>query len=430
MHFRLINKSKFIYHIAIIFFLFQLCFIFTTPPFEAPDENHHLNYINFISKNISLPNQEQTETLLKGEGHQNPLYYIIAAGLTRLLLEDNIIDYRLIPNTNHIWYGGDKYNVPLFVHINVFEKYSDRIVFYMLRIFTALFSLVTVIMFYKTLLLLENSNNISILTIILITNIPEFIFISGMINNDSLALMFISLSVYNFAKAINNSSDKLSLYLSYLYLALSVLTKFYALILFFVFSFYLVFIKTNRNTKINITIVASISLFIVIILPLLLWKFIYYENFIRASILETDQNLWALNFQEFLGQIIFFFQSFFGKFGWANVTLPFYIYGAYLIIWGIILINSIRKIDFSNGMILFSIIAIFSLILEIIYFNSYTLQMQGRYFFPALSFISIISYYGIKSISAKISYRSMNIIIIGIYSLTIYSVIWNAIFYR
>src|SRR5438105_4538939 len=145
---------KYKIYVCIYFVFFSLIFAFLIPPFEAPDEQLHLQYINYISKYKTLPDQYEglrVNEKYVGQGHQHPLYYILTGTLNYLFNSDGVISYNLIPNKNHFWYGGSEGKVPAFNHVynNVFQNSEDRIIFYIIRAFSIIFCLFTILFVFK-----------------------------------------------------------------------------------------------------------------------------------------------------------------------------------------------------------------------------------------------------------------------------------------
>ena len=118
------NEVKNLNSVALILYLlFAIVFMLLVPPLETPDEGHHLNYINYVSRNLALPNQYVPEKSVIGEGHQYPLYYMVGAVVVRLLDSDHGVDLTAVPNKKHRLLGGDSLTVPSFHHAaSIFSK--------------------------------------------------------------------------------------------------------------------------------------------------------------------------------------------------------------------------------------------------------------------------------------------------------------------
>jgi hypothetical protein len=100
---------------AAIGVVFAAVFTVLLPPLEAPDEPAHLAYANFIAARGELPNQYDPERAVYGQGHQAPLYYVVASVLVRAVTDDGQVTVEKAPNAAHQWHGGSRLDVPLFV---------------------------------------------------------------------------------------------------------------------------------------------------------------------------------------------------------------------------------------------------------------------------------------------------------------------------
>ena len=94
--------------------MFSIVFVFLIPPFEANDEPNHLEYINYVVKNSSLPNQLNEKEKVNIEGHQFPLYYVASAALVKLIWGNSPVNFSLVYNKKHFSAGGPESLVPVF----------------------------------------------------------------------------------------------------------------------------------------------------------------------------------------------------------------------------------------------------------------------------------------------------------------------------
>src|SRR5436309_1326158 len=63
--------------------LHSALYALNNPVFESPDEPDHLTYVNWIASGHWLPNQYDPAEQ-NPEGHQHPLYYVLAGKALRL----------------------------------------------------------------------------------------------------------------------------------------------------------------------------------------------------------------------------------------------------------------------------------------------------------------------------------------------------------
>jgi hypothetical protein len=60
-------------------------FALITPVGRGFDEEHHLDYVSYVARTGSIPNQYIEDESIQYEGHQPPLYYFLAVACLRLL---------------------------------------------------------------------------------------------------------------------------------------------------------------------------------------------------------------------------------------------------------------------------------------------------------------------------------------------------------
>lgn len=192
-----INKIALI--IVLFFVVISIFSVFITPVLEAPDEISHIDYINFISTRGHLTNQYVASDS-SSEGHQPPLYYFIGSLIVRLTTQDNKIN--ITPQKHPLFYCLGKFNaVPVYLHNSIIDKdyfadLKDLLAYYSLRLMSVLFGAITLVYAYKTSKKIFGNNYWSLLPLLFIACLPQFIFISGAINNDTLLTTFCAMIIF------------------------------------------------------------------------------------------------------------------------------------------------------------------------------------------------------------------------------------------
>ena len=210
-------SNKYLLVIFIYYILFSIVMALIVPPFESPDEQLHLSYINYIAKYESLPNQYEgikNPEKFVGQGHQPPLYYILMATLNYAVNNNQQVVVIEHPNYKHIWYGGTEGKVPRFNNFtyNPFLSGENKRMFYLFRFFSILFGTVTVIFSYKIITFFTDKKIYILLSTLFVSSLPQFVFINSVINNDSLAFMCVTISIYYIFKILK-SPDKIKDYI-------------------------------------------------------------------------------------------------------------------------------------------------------------------------------------------------------------------------
>lgn len=216
-----LNKNKFLLILillAIALRIFNLSY--TDYNLRTHDVEGHIDYINYISLNQSLPNADQC-----WQCYQPPIYYIVGALASR---------------------------ISQFINLNPY---------FGLQIFSLLLSFLFLVFSIKTAKEVLSDNRLLMVAISLISFLPSGIIHSIRIGNDSLYYAFYAIGFYYIIRWYQRENNK-DFYLASIFSVLSVLTKSSGLILvsIFIFSLLYKFIKADERKIIfkNILIFAII----------------------------------------------------------------------------------------------------------------------------------------------------------------------------
>jgi 4-amino-4-deoxy-L-arabinose transferase-like glycosyltransferase len=423
------NNYKLLF-VILYFIIFSTAFLIIVPVFEAPDENLHLDYINYVTFYKSIPNQyegmENKEKFV-GQGHQHPLYYLITGFINYNLNNGRKITINPQFNKLHIWNGGNEGKVPYYKNITdgVFDSDKDKRIFYFLRILSVLFGAVNLIFVYKISELFSENKEFSVFPVFILASLPQFAFISAMINNDNLAILLCTICLFLIIKMFKYGYTLKAAILLGIFLGLAILAK--KTLLFLLPGLVIMFFYRSISIdKEYISFLKYLSIVLMITLLICGWYFI--RNYILYSGLLGTQmeidtmpglvNKKSLFSYYFLNPFLpGLFHSFIGSFGWMNLKIPSYIYMFYALLGFIALLgyiksDIIKKDKMSHNFILM-ILFIFLCLSGIIYFNLTYNQYQGRYMFPVASFIILILSFGLKEFAGLYkSHFSKNILIV------------------
>jgi 4-amino-4-deoxy-L-arabinose transferase-like glycosyltransferase len=194
-----------IYPLALIvgvYLALGLVYSTTIPVFEAPDEQWHFAYVQYVATGGGLPVQslDHPAHLASQEGSQPPLYYLLAAGATFWI---NTYDFPAI-----IWenphYG---YNVPgivndnknLFIHTSRenFPYQAATLAIHLARLVSLLLGALAVFFTYR--LMLEIFPTLKFLALsaaALVAFVPQFLLVSSAVSNDSTIVAMSALSLW------------------------------------------------------------------------------------------------------------------------------------------------------------------------------------------------------------------------------------------
>lgn len=189
-------SAKYLRHAVILYFLiFAGTMALITPPYEAPDELAHLEYMNFLAKNHILPDQTNPEHggTTSWEHNQPPLYYIIGAAILTLAKPEHAIDINLEKHGR--WArppGLDGAPRDLFV------SRTDLYLFYLFRFISVFLGAITLFYIFRTssLLLPAGAGAWAVFPGLFVTTLPQFAFDSAIVNNDAVANLLAAAAIY------------------------------------------------------------------------------------------------------------------------------------------------------------------------------------------------------------------------------------------
>ena len=415
-----IKKNVLIFWVITILFLIKgIYYCFYIPPWEAPDEPGHVNYVLFLYHNKSIPGTKIMPTF-------NGVHYVYQKNhiLPKLqkggdaVFNRNSFKLRMPLGTiegNPPFYY--LYLMPFYILSLGLNGYFS---FIFLRFGSLLLGTFTVIFVYHIVkLLYPKSKTIPNLVYFLVAFQPMFTFMSSVVNSDSLVTLLFVLLMYVILRFIilaKNTSIMTTL------LVLSVagaaaLTKPQMVIAIPIAISSLFFVKKTNINKI-------ITLFLTSIAMPLIW---YLSRYIQigaqafsypfTEVQKYPLPLWKYPVAFILGkQPIGIFMSFWGYFGWINVPMPKFIY---LLFFLIVLISVIgwvtylrEKNNYPKDLKRASLFLYFSSIIYIItiftydlltYTKTYHFVIQGRYFMPILFIVILFILQGIMFYNKKLT---------------------------
>ncbi len=183
---------RFLALLLLTYLVLGVCYSLDTPIFEASDEIWHYGVVRELVLNRRLPVQQPgVETPWAQEGHQPPLYYVLAALLTGWL---DTSDYPLHSVRNpfpNIGVPGATDNLNLVAHPPGQGPWQGGTVLavYLIRWLSLLLEAGTVLGAYRLALSLAPSQpDLALLTAALVAFNPMVLFINAAINNDNLVM--------------------------------------------------------------------------------------------------------------------------------------------------------------------------------------------------------------------------------------------------
>lgn len=170
-----------------------------TPVMEASDELWHYPMVKYLADYRTLPVQEPgVETAWRQEGSQPPLYYMLAAALTGWIDTSDLDQVRrLNPHADNGKITEDG-NINLIVHPPTGVRWrGTTLAIHLIRFMSVLMGAGTVYLGYRLLLeIWPERQGLALSAAALTAFNPMFLFISGAVNNDNLAMLLCALGIW------------------------------------------------------------------------------------------------------------------------------------------------------------------------------------------------------------------------------------------
>jgi len=411
--------------ILILFLLLGSIYAITTPIFEASDELWHYPFVRHLADGNPLPVQDPDNVgPWKQEASQQPLYYALAAALTFWIDTADMESVRwLNPHVDNGVLTNDG-NINLIVHRpekEAFPWQGTILAVRLIRLASVLLGACTVYLTWRIgRIVFPSRPELALGAAAVNAFTPMFLFISGAVNNDNLAVALSSCALFlmlrDSVRSRNGSEPnmKSSLLLG-IVLGLGALTKTTALGL-VPLAFLVLLVSTwhhlsRRAWQQWISMIIRNGLMIV--LPVLLiagWWYLrnyrLYGDWLgwSAFIQTLGQRAHPASPLQLWGERWGFSLSYWGLFGGINVPMPEWIYQvlnatAALSIVGLALflgrsLMDTRNDDGSRTMRLLPLgllsLWIFGVLIGLVRWATITWSSQGRLVFPAISAISIL----------------------------------------
>lgn len=195
-----LNEKRILALILTLFIFVGLTYALITPVFEASDELWHYPMIRHLADGNPLPVQVFDPALAgpwKQEASQPPLYYYFGAALTFWIDTADMEQIRwLNPHVDNGLITADG-NINLAIHDLTSNPWQGTLLAVrIIRIFSVFLSTITIYLTYrigKELAPLRPEIGLGAATVNAF--MPMFLFISGAVNNDNLAIMLASLAI-------------------------------------------------------------------------------------------------------------------------------------------------------------------------------------------------------------------------------------------
>lgn len=401
--------------IVLIYIALALLYSLSTPAGEAPDEVAHFKYMRFIATTKRLPHLLH-EGNLAGyyEAHQPPLYYGLEALFLHLAGQGNL-DLHLKP---HLPLDPQRPGAR-YIHgeEEVFPFRGDSRALHLLRLSSILFGALGLLVHYHLVReLFPFQKGLALCSVGINALIPQFDFVTGVLNNDSLAFLLSTFTLFCLIRLITRGNGKETLRLG-LALGLALLTKQSTL---YLLPLTLAGIFTMRKTPKEKLLHALVVLGITSLVA----GWWYGRNYIlygevlgihtaQKTVLEGFVQAKPPTSPYFITHFFpMLFKSFWATFGYMDISAPSWAYGLWILfclsgLGGLFLRLSFREGEplFSHqrqGLLLsgLSVLLLFS---EVWALNLLFSQPQGRLLFPSLAPLCLLWAWGFSGLSSPLA---------------------------
>ena len=381
--------------ILLTYFLIGGLYATRTPAWQVPDEPAHYNYIRYLVEQRAFPilqpddyDQQYLSKLtsegfppslpidtIRYEGHQPPLYYLLATPLF-VAVEGNLVILRLFS----LVLGG---GVIIFTYLLALEVFPG-------------------------------ANVVALAAAGFLAFVPQHVAMMAGVNNDSLAELLMAYGLWRTIRLLRGPSLGFGFWDLGFTLGLAFLTKTTIYPLAVVAAVALLFRARREKWSARSLMAAGLIAFLPAFLLGALWwgrNLAVYggldilglqrHNAIVVGQPRTAEWIAQYGVRGYLGQFaVTTFQSFWGQFGWMGVVMDRRVYLALLAYSLLLLIGlggAIRELVIGNwrasprqGDRLIILLITFLLAVALyLYYNLTFVQFQGRYLFPALPVIAL-----------------------------------------
>jgi 4-amino-4-deoxy-L-arabinose transferase-like glycosyltransferase len=221
--------------LLVAFGLLGLVYSLSTPLFEAPDEPWHYAYVRWIAEGKGLPRLDDDASGAYQEAAQPPLYYLVTALVTSPLSDDDLTElFWHNPQFGYQAGGTVNDNKNMLVHTDR-ERFPWRgavLAVRVARLVSLLFGLVTVMVSYGLAReALPGNPVLAWFAAAVVAFTPQFLFISGVVSNDSTAAATCTLALWMLAHILRRGLTTRRALFAGLALGLALLSKVSALLL-------------------------------------------------------------------------------------------------------------------------------------------------------------------------------------------------------
>lgn len=431
--------SKEIFKFTLAFTVIIGFWSLVTPIFEFPDEQAHIESVEFIAKNGRMPAGEEWDMTGEMKGTQDllgnfrdsygnnkftyhPDYHVEYVDSLLGKYEEEIKSLNTVENRdNYVWKEAARYPRLYYDYLSIWSRLSESkdIIYrtYTLRLGNALLALFTAFIIYQTgrIIFAKKSYALTLTTLVMLQ--PMYSFLSAGVNSDNLHNLLFAGIIYCGLLILKSGLTRKNLILTTTVVALDIISKpqgFIAIPI-LICAYILNIIKEKKWKQLSIVAIlgaVSIAFIYSPLNPYLDW--VDKPNLHGANIIEFSR--FSLN--KLVSQNIVWY---WGVFKWLGIVLPPIYWqlanrvvllgglGLFVYLWKVVKKKKIIAAPFTT---LYLLVTTVIYVLAIYYFDwqyhkavGYSLGVQARYFFPTISAQMALLMIGILSLGWSARFR-------------------------
>ncbi|MGD1991562.1 MAG: glycosyltransferase family 39 protein [Anaerolineae bacterium] len=308
-----------------------------TPIFEAPDEVWHYAYVRYLAEGHGLPALTDNESGANQEVAQPPLYYAVAALASGLASDDDLPELMWHnPGFGYQSGGTTNDNKNMLIHTDreAFPWGGAVLAIRLARLASLVFGVGAVLATWglaREAFPRHPGRALGAAALIALT--PQFLFMSGVVSNDSAAAALSTAALWMLARIVNRGSTVRRVLGAGVLIGMAILTKTSCLLLGLPAMVTLILAHRRqpqgaRRLLVDLTLVGAAAAAV--------GGWWYLRNALQygdpLALQAHVQTLWGRPAPASLGTLLSelpkVFQSYWGAFGWGHVTYPAWVYAS------------------------------------------------------------------------------------------------------
>ncbi len=395
------------------FIILALAYNVINPIHEATDEIRHYRFVRTLATTGRLPIQGQEAC--RSQSHHPPLFYVVGAIATAWIDTGHEVCYE--PRSNPFWAyryweeGADNKNLYLHGQEEAFPWYGDALAVHIIRAINIIIGAGVVLLTWATGRTIWRSHpSLALGAAALVAFNPMFLYLSAAINNDVIAAFAGGAVTFACVRMLRDDRGltlRWGLIFGILF-GLALMSKFNLVAVIILIEGAITWVAWRRNQW---RIWLKVNVFIALITVLIGgWWFIRNQLLYgEPTGFQEVTELWGVrdpweSFDLAVSELPYAWTTLWGRFGYGQIPLPQTIYDLILVfsIAGLVgAIYGYLRGSSRNERVCLVFLAANVLVFALVLFNYMLVSPagpNGRFFFPALSALSLLAFYGLSQL--------------------------------